>query len=89
MQTADSEIFHVIVAIVEEFVDVRDGLFDEIGRGIDVAHCLDCLLEDALIEMHCCILKAVLAETLVVYRITFSRTSYMIPLVCWSFRPRT
>lgn len=51
MQAANSEVLHVVVVVVEEFVDHLQGLLDEEGGGVDVADCLNGLLQDALAEV--------------------------------------
>lgn len=51
MQAADPEVLHVVVIVIEEFVDHLKGLLDEEWRWVDVADCLYGLLKDALAEV--------------------------------------
>jgi hypothetical protein len=51
MQTAYPEVLHVVVIVIEEFINHLQGLLDEEGRWVDVADCLYGLLKDALAEV--------------------------------------
>ena len=44
MQTANSEVFHVVVSVIEEFVEDLAALIYQVGVGINIADCLDGLL---------------------------------------------
>lgn len=54
METADTEVFHVVVVIIEEFVNNLQGLFNEEGGRVNVADCFDCLLKNAFAEVSSC-----------------------------------
>ena len=51
MQTADTKVLHVVIAIIKEFIYILHALFDQEGWGIDIADCLDSLLQDTFAEM--------------------------------------
>ena len=51
MQTANTKILHIIIAIVEEFIKNLDGLLCKVVVGIYVADGFYGLLEDSLAEM--------------------------------------
>lgn len=51
MQTAYSEVFHVVVSNVKELVKNLGRLLDQVRVGVDIAHCLYCLLQNAFAEM--------------------------------------
>lgn len=71
METANTEILHVVIAVIEEFVEYLNWLFDEILIGIDVANCFDGLLEDSFAEMERCVMERLLEDKLVQYLIYF------------------
>ena len=51
METADTEIFHVVVAVIEEFVEDLGWLVDEVGIGVYIGNGFDGLLEDSFAKM--------------------------------------
>jgi hypothetical protein len=74
VQTADAEVLHIVVAVVEELVNDLAALFGEVVVGVDVADGLDGLLQDALAEVHGWVGSNVLEERFVQYRSYFSST---------------
>ena len=71
METANTEILHVVIAVIEEFVEHLNGLFDEVLIGVDVANCFDGLLEDSFAKVKGCIMEILLEDKLVQYLIYF------------------
>ena len=52
VQTADAEVLHIVVAIVEKLVYNLTALLDQVVIGIYSANGLDGLLQHALTEVH-------------------------------------
>lgn len=74
METTYPKIFHIIIPIIEKFIDISGALLDEKVRRVYITGSLNCLLKNTFTKMKSLFNIFLLDDRLVQNRISFSST---------------